>query len=341
MENNHKFNKVINSLTQSHVLFWFSCLRRCRFTEHCEKNGASHGPRREKKNVGKSLFFLWVYKYDLVPLCVCACVHALKLWAMCPQWLLKNNPFYLMTLARAVWFGLQKSCNFLEMCGWSSGRTVINRDPTPEQSSQKIHGSITNYPVGQLSNRITHKAHHRQHWTNSEMYHGSDKERTDMNSYSCSCPHVFAHVHWCCFDRACEPSWLQVSIPDAWPCRRGTASSGSKSRIYMKDYETIVCIRLLNPFFFFVLYQHISATGSYRLHHFEAKALFLLFGSTKAQGCTEGSHLGNSEILCIILYPSPSVSHSIHSACCWDLSFDLFWHIQIISNSSLRPRRVV
>lgn len=81
-----------------------------------------------------------------------------------------------MTLARAVWFGLQKSCSFLEMCGWSSGRTVINRDPTPEQSSQKIHGSITNYPVGQLSNRITHKAHHRQHWTNTEMYHGSDKE---------------------------------------------------------------------------------------------------------------------------------------------------------------------
>lgn len=155
-----------------------------------------------------------------------------------------------------------------------------------------------------------------------------------MNSYSCSCPHVFSHVHWCCFDRACEPSWLQVSIPDAWPCRRGTASSGSKSRKYMKDYESIVCIRLLNPFAFFVLYQHISATGSYRLHHFEAKALFLLFGSTKAQGCTEGSHLGNSEILCIILYPSPIASIAHAAAISLLISFGIFKYFKFKSTTS-------
>ena len=36
---------------------------------------------KKKTYVGKSLFFLWVHKYDLVPLCVRACVHARKLCA--------------------------------------------------------------------------------------------------------------------------------------------------------------------------------------------------------------------------------------------------------------------
>lgn len=195
-------------------------------------------------------------------LCVCACVRSCT-EAMCPQWLLKNNHFYLMTLARAVWFGLQKSCNFLEMCGWSSGRTVINRDPTPEQSSQKIHGSITNYPVGQLSNRITHKAHHRQHWTNTEMYHGSDKELIWTHTVA----HVLMFLHM-------FTDVALIGLVSPLGCRfrfrmlglvavvwHGMASSGRKSRKYMKDYETIVCIRLLNPFFFF---RFISAYISYR-----------------------------------------------------------------------------